>query len=549
MSVALKETEMLNRQGVDTMTEQPKSKDDNRQWFLRINGETVFGPVSTQGLIVWAEQGRILPGHEVSPDRKKWQQAVSLELLDMRWYVDDGEGELRGPLNRLAAEALIKSGKVAEGAQLVSADEIEAGPVAEPHADGRRAGDAQREDALRRRVRELEARVGELRGAHAKPAAGAGAEALESAQRERDALAAALKAAEAQRDAALGGAEKDAQAHERSLEQVRQHVRKLERQLEETRTGGERTAELERALQFHERKAGEEAQILATREAELAAERTRLAAAAEQLEQARTEGAAAEAAKREAEARREAAETALTGLLNDANARDITYQEKIAELEKMCAQPPEATARFFADQAAVYELIDAEVSELGAALEQEKAQAEQLKAWSAQRLRSLQERRQKLFLHLGGSPGEMTRRAVREQPSDPQIARLRAEVENLRVAYQREVRLAETHEREWQERKRVHESEEVRLRSQVVAGEKKAQRVQELEELVRERERELAAEQKNREEEREQFEANQRALLMRIETLERAARPSTPEERQSSEARTVKLASWMRLKK
>jgi hypothetical protein len=35
---------------------------------------------------------------------------------------------------------------------------------------------------------------------------------------------------------------------------------------------------------------------------------------------------------------------------------------------------------------------------------------------------------------------------------------------------------------------------------------------------------------------------------MRIETLERAAKPSTPEEIQSSEARSVKLASWMRLK-
>ena len=84
--------------------------------------------------------------------------------------------------------------------------------------------------------------------------------------------------------------------------------------------------------------------------------------------------------------------------------------------------------------------------------------------------------------------------------------------------------------------------------SQIEAGEKRSQQIEELEEQTRKREHELAVERKNRDEEREQFEANQRALLMRIETLERAAKPSTPEEQQSAEARSVKLASWMRLK-
>jgi hypothetical protein len=36
---------------------------------------------------------------------------------------------------------------------------------------------------------------------------------------------------------------------------------------------------------------------------------------------------------------------------------------------------------------------------------------------------------------------------------------------------------------------------------------------------------------------------------MRIETLEKAAKPTTPDEIQMAEARNVKLASWMRLKK
>ena len=512
------------------MAGQKNGDDDNRQWFLRINGETVFGPVSTQGLIVWAEQGRVLPGHEVSEDRKKWVQAVSLELLDMRWYVDDGDGDLRGPLNRLAAEVLIKSGKVADGAHLVPAEEVEDSP------DTVSGGDESETEALRRRVRELESVVSDPFTERS------GAGDLEAVRRERDALAASLKKAEAQKADVAENMGKAAHAHERDMEQTRKLIRKLEQQVEDAQAGCRRVPELEKAVQFHEHRAEETAQTLEAREAELEALR-------EQLKMCGERAGQAEAARKNAETRLETLEAELTELLNNANARDITYQEKIAELEKMCAQPPEETARFFADQAAVYELINAEVVELASALEQEKAQAEQMRTWSTQRQQALQERRQKLLKHVGGSPGDMTRRATRDQIVDPQVARLRAELETLRVTYQREIRLAELKEREWQEKLRMQESGEMRLRSQVMLGEKKAQRVQELEELLRRREREAVAERKNREQEREQFEANQRALLMRIDTLEREARPSTPADLQSTEARNVKLASWMRLKR
>ena len=550
------------------MAEQQNGNDDNRQWFLRINGETVFGPVSTQGLIVWAEQGRILPGHEVSPDRKKWTQAVSLDLLDMRWFVDDGTGELRGPLNRLAAEALIKSGKVAEGAQLVSADEVDEadeGAAAAP-ADAPSAKAAT--EAQQQRVRELEKQVAEL----------------EPLRQQVKKLEKKLK------EAGSGGA----------------RVTELELQLKDASSGSaERVTKLEQAVQFHERKAEGAAQILATREAELEDVRAKLKSCGLELEEASAQVGVVETAKQDAEARLRDAKAALqqaetrvadaetsmqsiearlrnaetakqeaearantaealrlaaeeqvreteadmTVLLTDANARDISYQEKIAELEKQCTQSPEETARFLADQAAVYELIKGEVAELATALESERALAEQLKTWSVQRQQSLLERRQKLLKHLGGSPADMTRRAGRDQASiDLQAARLRAELESLRVTHQREMQLVETKEREWQDRINALQSEEIRLRAQVNVGDKKAQRVQELEELVGMREHELASERKSREDEREQFESNQRTLLMRVETLERA-KPNTPEEAQTVEARNVKLASWMRLKK
>ncbi len=608
------------------MSETQNEKEDARQWFLRIGGETVFGPVSTQGLIVWAEQGRILPGHEVSTDRKKWLQAVAVDLLDMRWFVDDGEGELRGPLNRLAAEALLKSGKVPDGAQLVSADEVEQdSPSAhESKAPEKPVHEPVPEDVLRVRIRELESMVTGQRERLAKLS---NADALETVQQERDVLASLVKEAQAERDTILRNAEKDARAHERKLETLRQQIKKLEQQLEEAnnrillsdaaaaaragqvdRPEAERMAEqarseaaaqarseaagqvdalghevaelkgkltlagqalaearavgetervafasegetlrqrlavVEHALQFHELQAAETGQILATREAELAVARERVETCQLRVEQA-------EAAARAAEEKRLESEATLGELLIDANSRDNAYIEKIAALEKACALPPDETARFFADQAAVYELVKAEVEELSKTLETERAHVEQLKEWSTQRQQVLLERRQTLQKQLGGSPVEMTRRAVREQPADPNAARMRAELDNIRLTQQRELRLSEDRERDLQSKLRVLEAESAKLLGQVYEGEKAGRRMQELAEVLRKREQELADERKNRVAEREQFQGSQQALLRRIETLEKAAKPNTPDEVQSAEARSVKLASWMRLKK
>ena len=608
------------------MSDTQNEKEDTRQWFLRIGGETVFGPVSTQGLVVWAEQGRILPGHEVSTDRKKWLQAVSVDWLDMRWFVDDGEGELRGPLNRLAAEALIKSGKVSASAQLVSADDMEPEVVAEQEVKRaeKPAHGPVPEEVLRVRVRELESMV---TSQHERLAKLSNADALETVQHERDVLSSLVKEAETQRDTLLRNAEKDARSHERKQELLRQQIKKLEQQLEEThnrilmsdevaaarpeqvekaesdqrveqarregeeqvrqevaaqvaaltceadglknklvvagqalsdaRADGEaarasfvsehaalakRVDELGQAVQFHERRSEEREQILATREAELAVAHARAEACERRAGQA-------EAAARDAGARARESEAAFAELLVDANTRDNAYIERIAALEKACAQTPEETARFFADQAAVYDLAAAEVDALAKTLESEREHVEQLKEWSVQRQQALAERRQTLIKQLGSSPSDMTRRAVRERPADPNAARLRMELDNLRIVHQRELRQAEERERDMQRKLRVFEAEASKLQGQATEGEKMGRRMQDLSEALHKREQELADERKNRDGEREQLQGSQQALLMRIETLERAAKPSTPDEIQMAEARNVKLASWMRLKK
>ncbi len=554
------------------MSDTRLEKEDTRQWFLRTGGETVFGPVSTDGLIVWAEQGRVLPGHEVSTDRKKWVQAVSLEMLEMRWYVDDGSGELRGPLNKLAAEALIKSGKAGPNAQLVAADDVET-PASGPSAgEAASAHDPVPEDVLRVRIRELEALVSGQRERLAKLS---NTDAIETVQHERDVLASLVKDLEGQRDAILKNAEKDMRASERKLEQMRQQVKKLEQQLEEAHNrlqlaeqalSGQATeasdreaavvleherelaelrrrlAELEQTEAFHERRADEIAKALVERETELSAARVR----AEEAESARDR---AERLAQAAVARAKDAETSFAELLDAANARDAANRDRIAALEKACALSPEETERFYSDRAAVYDLVKDEIDELSKALESERAYLEQLKELGVQRQQAMIERKQTLLKQLGSSPTDMTRRASREQPADPNAARLRTEFDNLRVAHERDMRQAQERERELQRKLRVLEAEAGKLRAQAVEGEKLGRRLQEITEVLRKREQELADERKNREAERGQFTGSQQALLARLDSLERSSRPGTPDEMQAADARSVKLPGWMRLKK
>ena len=101
-------------------------------WYLRTPDET-FGPETRARLVEWAKMGRIQPGQEVSQDQIVWRRAEDVPFLDMRFSLDLGDGNPRGPFNREAAEELLASGRLPAAATLVEsrppfADE-EAGPV------------------------------------------------------------------------------------------------------------------------------------------------------------------------------------------------------------------------------------------------------------------------------------------------------------------------------------------------------------------------------------------------------------------------------------
>jgi len=573
-----------------------QANNQEEQWFLRTGGDTVFGPVTPEGLVVWAEQGRVLPGHDVSTDRKKWVPAVSLPFLKMQWYVDDGEGELRGPLHRAAAEALVKSGKVSETAQIVAADEVDLTDDAEEKtktAADKVVNPSQR--ALTQRIQELELQLNE----HTQPEApDRPTRNTNQLTQERDSLANKVAELQILCDTLKRNAEKDLRAAEKRAEQLRSQNKKLEEQVEEMTARlfleppqnnetsplslKEELERLEEAVKVaegkcaeSERKITELAEHLNKARLEVVQwrdecdrrekERHEAFSLSEAVERqygdvlSRTEQMKEDFDKlhlayekcvgktKKAQAKALDAERDFADLLSMANTRDTEYLEKIAELERFSSQSPEKIAQFYSDQAAVFQLLKQELDILGQDQEVERQHLEQLKQLSAKRLDALQERKQTLTRKLGTSPAEMTRLSAREQTSDPASARIRTEFDNLRFTHDRDMRAAEERERELKRKLQAAETEANRLKTLAREGERSDKKVQELSEQIHKREFELSEERKVRESERLQFQSNNQALLARLESLERSGKRE-PQEAPAVEEKTSNLANWMRLK-
>jgi len=104
--------------------------DNAAKWYLRTQDET-FGPETEEKLVAWAKMGRIQPGQELSDDNIVWKRVEDVPFLDMRFSIDMGDGNPKGPFNKAAAEALIASGRLPKSASIV---EVRA-PFEEPSRD------------------------------------------------------------------------------------------------------------------------------------------------------------------------------------------------------------------------------------------------------------------------------------------------------------------------------------------------------------------------------------------------------------------------------
>lgn len=205
------------------------------------------------------------------------------------------------------------------------------------------------------------------------------------------------------------------------------------------------------------------------------------------------------------------------------------------------------TARLAADaQTAVYALMKDEADELAAALEAENREAEALREYRRRRIDRLLARRQEILKRIGTDAEDMTRRALRLYPEDPRTVHMRQELDALRVLQERSAQEAERKVRDLAAKLRERDAEVKRLREQAADATVIYRQLQDVREKLMTREKELMEERQKSEAERQQHAAAQQTLLARLSSLEMGMPGTT---NQSREARNVRLAPWMGLKK
>lgn len=468
---------------------------DKRQWHLRISDDTVFGPVVTRNLVLWAEQGRVLPGQTVSEDQETWIPAESVPELEMVWYIEDPQGHLRGPLNKKAAEKILH-----KGAKLVHRDE----------ADLSRVYDLPVEHPP---VEEPESSVAEPQ-----PGAAVVQELKLTLENEEPAVVAETQKSAEQLDAVRRREAEDA-------ERVRQ--------IEELKVENER---LRRKRRAQEIAADDE---LRRRLTQIETENARLVA---ELEKARVS---------EPQTKVEDSPTKFKDLIHNlenefaellaaSNERDLAYQARIAELENR----PQANG--IED---VYDLLADELAALKTALEEERAVAQRQKDAAAQRQDKLQTRIQALTRMLGGNPQEFRKNAARES-SATFSTRLQAEVGTLKANAAQELREAAEKQAELERQVLQYKAQEARFKAQVSEAEKATAKLAMLEDDFKHAEQLLEQERKVRMSDQEQFNSIQESLLRRIEELEQG-NPFIATEQKLDDSRhsAFRPTPWLRFKK
>ena len=345
-------------------------------WYLRTQDET-FGPETAAKLVEWARLGRIQPGQEVSDDNIEWLRVEDVPFLDMRFSIDIGDGNPRGPFNRAAAEALLASGRLPPTATIVETREPFPEESAEPPAMSAPEPVS----------------VGGAGSAEAPAERGVEGEVVEAPPVEKI-------------------VEKEVRVEvpvERIVEKVvidETRVKELEGLLAEERA---HAAKLQARLDAASRNASEAAKAAVERENALRAES---AAVQERLD--RSEAALKEAADREGK-----------------------YAEQVKHLEDELRRLPQAASEVAEIQAAVHSIITGEAEELARAIEIEKREFEDIRKRYAERADRLVERRHQLLKRSGANIEDMTRRALLARPEDPRTAQLRKELEEFRRASER----------------------------------------------------------------------------------------------------------------
>ena len=468
------------------------------QWFLRTQDET-FGPESEEKLVEWARLGRIQPGQEISEDNEVWRRVEDVPFLDMRFSIDIGDGNPRGPFNRAAAEALIASGRLPPTATMVESREpfdapapsveLEPEPQPEPEPAPQPEPEPQPEPAPQP---EPESQVV---SSQVEP----GPKVIE-------------KIVEVPAEKIV----------EKIVEVPVEKIVEKE-VIKEVPVEVEKIVEKEVIKEVPVEKIVEKVVVDETRVKEL---EEMLAAAT------RVAGENEKATK-------------------DEKAVSEKLREQVHSLEDELRRLPQTASEVADIQAAVYSIMTSEAEELAAIIEAEKKAADEFRRRHEERTDKLLDRRRLLLKRAGSNIEDMTRRALVERPEDPRMARMRKEYDAFRQHSEKMALESERKIRELSDQLRTSRAETARAAEGMRDITQLRAEIEDLKARLQQREKELLESKQANETLRQQQATNQQALMARLASLESPSIGTvpTPATNQSREAKPVKLPSCKRIGK
>jgi hypothetical protein len=492
----------------------------SEQWYLRTQDDT-FGPESRERLLEWAKMGRIQPGQEISSDGDTWQPAEEIPFLDMRWSIDIGDGTPRGPFNKCAAEALLRSGRLPPGSKLVEVapafeendeeaegpQESAAEPVAETEDPEAPLAEASREPEVKIVEKIVEVPVEKV------------VEKIVEVPVEKIVEKEVLK--EVVKEVPV----------ERIVEKevlVEVPVEKIVEKEVIKEVPVERVVERERIVEVEStallaKAAALEAAVTAAKEEGAKA----LAAAQEEREQVLS----AERAEMQ-KTRQE---------LENAKRETLTLESEIKRLP--------SNAKEAADmEAAVYWLMRGEADDLERMMEAEKLEAEAAQKRWRERAEKLAARRIEILKKIGDDAKDMKQRALRMNPVDPRTLQIKQELDALRIVAERNAHESGMRIKDLTRSLNERTTEVKRLSAQVADVKRLQEQIRELREKLQDRDRELQQERQKVEEMRRCSAASQQALLARLSELE-SGMPGHSNQSKEAHAQASRFPSWMSFKK
>ena len=455
-----------------------------RKWYLRTQDET-FGPETEERLVEWARMGRIQPGQEISEDNEIWRRVEDVPFLDMRFSIDIGDGNPRGPFNKAAADALLASGRLPRTAVILET----------------RAPFEVEEAALEANIEVVEKVVEKIVEIPVEKIVYKEVPVEKIVEKivEREVPVEVEKIIEKRVEVPV---------------EVEKIVEKI---VVQTVVDETRVKELEAILEEERRH---------TREL-----------------QSKMDDAAKSFAQRDEEMQGK-----LMTLAKESSQREASLRERILALEDELRRLPQSASEIADIQSAVYYLMTNEVEEIGAILESERKEAEEFRRRHEERIDKLLHRRRELLRRAGADITEMTRKALVNRPEDPRTIQLRKELEELRRTETKKAVEAAAKITELTEKLRLMEVDSSRKEESMKDITQLHAEVQDLREKLHLREKELLAERQHAESVRQRDAMNQQTLLARLSQLESPSigTPQSLATNQSREAKMVKLPKWMR---